>query len=131
MRRSPQTTILKLTALVALALASGSAQRPGAVPLQDQAAQVVQMTGQVSVLRDGNQWALQVGDSVQVRQTVVTGPGGYAVFKVFDGSTIEVFPNSHFVFRSNLGSAGEDEALGGAKGFWKLIEDGERTLRMV
>ena len=36
-----------------------------------------------------------------------------------------------FLFRSNLGSAGEDQALGEAKGFWKLIDEGERTLKMV
>ena len=36
-----------------------------------------------------------------------------------------------FLFRSNLGGAGEDEALGQSKSFWKLIEEGEKTLRMV
>lgn len=36
-----------------------------------------------------------------------------------------------FLFRSNLGGAGEDEALGQSKNFWKLIEEGEKTLRMV
>ena len=102
--RRQNKPILKLTALVAMALATGTAQRPGSVPLQDQAAQVVQMTGQVSVLRDSNPWALKAGDQIQVRQTIVTGPNGYAVFKVYDGSTFEVFPNSNVVFRANTGN---------------------------
>jgi len=36
-----------------------------------------------------------------------------------------------FLFRSNLGTAGEDEVLGQSKSFWKLIEEGERTLKVI
>lgn len=34
-----------------------------------------------------------------------------------------------FLFRSNLGNAGEDEVLSESKSFWKLIEEGEKTLK--
>src|SRR5450755_3230362 len=65
------------------------------------AAKVVTLTGQVSVLKDYQPWALSVGDSIQVTQRIQTGADGHAILQVSDGSTIEVFPNSTFVFRSN------------------------------
>jgi hypothetical protein len=65
------------------------------------AATVVSLTGSVSILRDNQPWALSVGDSVQVRQIIVSGPDGHALFKVSDGSTFEVFPNSYVTFRKN------------------------------
>ena len=65
------------------------------------AAKVISLTGQVSVLRDSEPWALNVGDLVQVRQVIVTGPDGFAQFQVSDGSTFEVYPNSNVVFRKN------------------------------
>jgi hypothetical protein len=68
------------------------------------AAKVVTLSGQVSVLKDLQPWAISVGDTVQVTQRVVTGSDGYAVLQVSDGSTIEVYPNSTFVFRQNPGN---------------------------
>ena len=68
------------------------------------AAKVVSLTGQVSMLKDFQPWALSVGDSIQVTQRVVTGADGHAVLQVSDGSTIEVYPNSTFVFRENPGN---------------------------
>jgi FecR-like protein len=65
------------------------------------AAKVLTLTGQVSVLRDSQPWALDVGDSIQVRQLILTGEDGHAIFQVSDGSTFEVFPNSQVVFRKN------------------------------
>jgi hypothetical protein len=65
------------------------------------AAEVTSLTGAVSVLRDNQAWALSVGDFVQVKQIIVSGPDGHAIFQVADGSTFEVFPNSHVVFRKN------------------------------
>ncbi len=70
----------------------------------DPAAKVVQLTGQVSVLKDSYPWALRVGDTIQARQVVVTGPDGFAQFQVSDGSTFEVYPNSRATFRNNPGS---------------------------
>lgn len=70
-------------------------------PRPDMAAKVIEMTGRVSVLRDSEEWALNVGDSVQVKQVIVTGPDGFARFQVSDGSTFEVYPNSTVTFRNN------------------------------
>jgi hypothetical protein len=68
------------------------------------AAKVVTLTGQVSVLKDLQPWAISAGDSIQVTQKIVTGPDGHALLQVSDGSTIEVYPNSTFVFRKNPGN---------------------------
>jgi hypothetical protein len=68
------------------------------------AAKVVTLSGQVSVLRDLQPWALSVGDNVQVTQMIVTGDDGHAILQVSDGSSIEVYPNSRFVFRKNPGN---------------------------
>jgi hypothetical protein len=65
------------------------------------AAKVITLNGQVSVLKDSTPWALQVGSQIQVRQVIVTGSDGFAVFEVSDGSTFEVFPNSRVTFRAN------------------------------
>lgn len=73
-------------------------------PNPEAAASVVTQEGSVSVLRDSTLWALSPGDSVQIRQVIVTGPDGYASFKVSDGSTFEVFPNSRVTFRANPGN---------------------------
>jgi hypothetical protein len=78
----------------------------GCAPLyaQSGAAKVITLNGQVSVLRDDIPWVLNVGDAVQPRQIIVTGPDGFAVFQVSDGSTFEVFPNARVIFRENFGS---------------------------
>lgn len=54
-------------------------------------------------MRDSTPWALNVGDSVRPEQVVVTGPDGYGMFQLADGSKFEVFPKSHVVFRANRG----------------------------
>lgn len=82
---------------LAVCAISGYAEESGA-------AKVLTLNGQVSVLRDNSPWALNVGDSVQPRQIIVTGTDGYALLQVSDGSTFEVFPNSRVVFRDNPGT---------------------------
>lgn len=72
-------------------------------PDPDGTARLTVFTGQVSVLKDGSAWALNLGDSVRPQQVIVTGPDGYAQFKVADGSTFEVFANAKVVFRANQG----------------------------
>src|SRR5215469_4404985 len=67
------------------------------------AAKVLVMTGRVSILRDNNEWALNVGSVVQPKQTIFTGDDGYAKFELPDGSTFEVFQNSRVVFRPSQG----------------------------
>ncbi len=80
------------------------AQLPNLFPEEKQySAQVLQLTGQVSVLKNQEPWVLNVGDWVQKRQVIVTGGNGYGLFQVNDGSTFEVFANSHVVFRNNAG----------------------------
>jgi hypothetical protein len=68
------------------------------------AAKVIVETGQVSVLKDGYPYVLNQGDLIQVTQTVVTGPDGYAKFQLPDNTTIEVFQNSKFIFHDNYPS---------------------------
>jgi hypothetical protein len=68
------------------------------------AAKVISLTGQVSVLRDSQPWALNIGDLVQIQQVIVTGVDGLAKFQVSDGSEFEVYPNSTVIFRKNPGS---------------------------
>ena len=80
-----------------------SAQIPGWTG-PDSAAKVITLTGQVSVLKDTEPWALHVGDAIQVRQIVISGPDGFAVFQVSDGSTFEVYPNSRVTFRASPGN---------------------------
>src|SRR5574342_390173 len=67
------------------------------------AAFVITLEGRVSLLKDARPWALRVGDQVRPRQIIVTGPDGYALCRVADGSTFEVFPNSQVTFRDNPG----------------------------
>lgn len=92
-----------LVACWLLMAASGAvclAQIPG-WSSPESAAKVVTLTGQVSVLKDTQPWALHMGDAVQVRQVIVTGADGFAVFQISDGSTFEVYPNSRVTFRNN------------------------------
>jgi ferric-dicitrate binding protein FerR (iron transport regulator) len=62
------------------------------------------MQGQVSALKEGYPWALNVGDGIPAGRVIVTGPDGYAQFQVSDGSTFEVYPNSRVTFRANGGN---------------------------
>lgn len=96
-RISSTSPRLRFAAAAVLACALPAMAQTGA------AAKVVVMTGRVSVLRDNAPWALNVGDAVQPRQIIVTGPDGYAQLKVADGSTFEVFANSQVTFRDNPG----------------------------
>ena len=93
-----------LASFAALFVCPAFAQMPNLFPEDKQySAQVLQLTGQVSVLKNREPWVLNVGDWVQKRQQIVTGGNGYALFQVNDGSTFEVFANSHVVFRNNSG----------------------------
>ncbi len=52
-------------------------------------------------------------------------PEGFAIHRILHRNTL-----TDFLFRSNLPFA-EDEQLGEAKSFWKLIEEGERAQRKL
>jgi hypothetical protein len=66
------------------------------------AAKAISVTGQVSVLRDNQEWGIVVGGQVRAKELIFTGPDGQARFEVSDGSTFEVYPNSRVVFRKNV-----------------------------
>lgn len=97
--------LLSSRAVYGLLIAGAALLWPAAVPGQDLGgvAKIVAMTGRVSVLRDGMEWARATGDVVQPRQIIVTGPDGYAQFQLADGSTFEVFQNTKTVFRDTPG----------------------------
>src|SRR5262245_25623234 len=87
--------------IAAVALECPAQTAPPSAFGSEGAAKAVQVSGQVSVLKDSTPWALSPGSQVQVRQVILTGADGYAVFQVSDGSTFEVFPNSRVTFRAN------------------------------
>ena len=63
--------------------------------------------------------------------------GEYRIYFAVEGPHVKIHRVLHanslkdFLFRSNLGSAGEDESLSQSKSFWKLIKEGEKALRVV
>lgn len=71
---------------------------------QETAATLLVQVGQVSMLKDGNQVALYVGQAIRANQMVVTGEGAYARFRVADGSEFEVFEKSQVTFHDKGGS---------------------------
>lgn len=95
-----------LALLIAAAAGVCSAQIPFFSPTNS-TAKVVQLQGQVSLLkdaRDSYSWALNQGTIVQPLQLIITGSDGYAKLQVSDGSTFEVYPNSKVIFRNNPGN---------------------------
>jgi hypothetical protein len=89
--------------VIATVMASSLCAQISHPPMPDTsgAAQLLQGSGQISVLRDSTPWALNNGDYVQPGQVIVTGSDGSGMFKVADGTTFEVFPRSKVVFRAN------------------------------
>src|ERR1035441_8529759 len=83
------------------------------VPLQAQCpapanstdAVVLVQSGDVSKLKDasGYREPLSQCGSVKQQQVIKTGADGYAKFRVSDGSTFEVFPNTELTFRKTFG----------------------------
>ena len=97
LRRS-QTLVLLLL-LAATAVVSHAQFSP--FNASNYAAKVITQSGQVSVFKDAQPWALSIGDTVQAKDLILTGPDGHAILQVSDGSTFEVYPNSRVVFRKN------------------------------
>jgi len=95
---------LWLAALLVLASSSMCSAQIIFPKSSNDAAKVLSLTGDVSVLRDSQPWSLNVGDQVQTQQVILTGPDGYAKFETSDGSTFEVYPSSNVIFRKNPGS---------------------------
>ena len=68
-----------LPQLAAATLAVCAVARAQMLPsFSDAAAKVTQLAGDVSVLKDSQSWVLNMGDTVQVKQVIVTGRDGYA-----------------------------------------------------
>src|SRR5580704_12046099 len=49
-----------------------------------------------------DQYAVMEGGEVRVKELIFTGADGSARFRVSDGSTFDVYPNSRVVFRKNV-----------------------------
>ena len=96
---------VRVGAILLVTALSFMAQTPPPVPaLADTgAARLINFTGQISVLRSGYAWALNTGGIVNRQEVIVTGPDGWGIFEVADGSKFEVFSNSRVVFRANQG----------------------------
>ncbi len=72
---------------------------------QDATAEVIYQVGQVSVTSDSRDLqVVSTGMAIKPQQVIVTGPDGYAQFRVSDGSTFEVFSNARVVFRPTMGN---------------------------
>jgi hypothetical protein len=85
-------------------LAGAHPQDPGMQPYEARATSVI---GQVTRVRDEQPWAVSSGERVPVRQTITTGPDGYAHFEVGGGSSFDLYSNSRVIFRQNTASAGD------------------------
>jgi hypothetical protein len=98
-----RTTFGRTVQAVLIACALTVSLRP-AQAQTDSKATAIQLIGNVSVIRDASNYrsALMLGNQVSPGQMVVTGSDGYAQFKVADGSTFEVFPDSQVTFRSTM-----------------------------
>jgi hypothetical protein len=77
----------------------------GSAYSQSGKATAIQLVGNVAVMKDssGYRTALFNGNQVSPGQMIVTGSDGYAQFRVADGSTFEVFPDSQVMFRNSMG----------------------------
>jgi FecR protein len=73
----------------------------------DASAKVLVQNGQVSILKDGYQVPVFVGDPIRPRSVIVSGPDGYAKLQTSDGSTFEVFPNAKVTFREDYPNFGD------------------------
>lgn len=103
--RAPTTRFGGLgSAAALLALAAFAAPLDAQLLGDATAAQVAVAEGDVSVIRSDQVWALFAGDQVNVGETIVTGPDGFAQLSVEDGSHFLVYPDSRVVFRRNPGN---------------------------
>ncbi len=100
MGRSRRYITVKLSLLAALTVGVCLADSSFSDAAEN-AATAKTVKGSVSVQREFELIALAAGDKVKVKETIVTGADGHALFAVADGSTFDVYPNSRVVFRNN------------------------------
>jgi len=137
-KRSNQRTGISLSgSAVLLVLSILSAIATGAGPVWGQTstelAAVSMLTGRVSVERSGELWALNPGQTVEPGQVIVTGSDGYAQLSLPDGSVLEVFPNSRFIYRANRFSLRDliDLYIGKVRLQIHHLTNGEAPLRVT
>ena len=101
-RRIITAKLSLLTAAAALLCSAVCSAQMNPIDSGGYAAKAVMVSGRVSVLRDATEYAIVEGGEVRVKELIFTGPDGSATFKVSDGSTFDVYPNSRVVFRKNV-----------------------------
>lgn len=92
-----------------------------------------ELSGQVSVEKSGELWVLQMGQTLEAGEIVVTGPDGYAVLELPDQSRIEVFANSRVIFRANRFNVRDllDLYLGKVRLYIQRLTDEDRSYRVT
>ncbi|MEO7648920.1 MAG: FecR family protein [Bryobacteraceae bacterium] len=93
----------RLLIAASLLVCAASAQMQVPTVPDGAAAVVIELIGRVDVMRDTTPWALNVGDAIRPRQLLLTGPDGYAAFRLADGSTFEIYSNARVTFRDTPG----------------------------
>ena len=92
-----------------------------------------ELSGQVSVEKSGELWVLNMGQTLEAGEIVVTGPDGYAVLQLPDQSRIEVFANSRVIFRANRFNVRDllDLYLGKVRLYIQQLTEEDRSYRVT
>lgn len=102
-----QNAGLVLLLLGISSLALGQSATVDQAVMKPYEAQVTQVEGSVSRLRDRQPWALSNGERVPVAQVITTGRDGFAHFTMGGGRYFDIFGNSRVIFRENLSNTGD------------------------
>ena len=94
----------KLVRRAVLCLGLALAAQGAAVAADSAVARILSVTGQVSLERGRDLWAVQVTGFISPGEVILCGPDGYALLQLEDGSKFEVFADSRVVFRANRGN---------------------------
>ncbi len=99
--------VLTVSVVMTVTAAGMFAQAPQIArqPMADttSAASLVTGGGRIVVQRN-SPWRLEPGEYVYPNEVITTGDDGWGMFKVSDGSTFEIYPNSTIAFRANRGN---------------------------
>lgn len=100
--------VLTVSVVMTVTVAGMFAQTPQIArqPMADisSAANLVTGGGRIVVQRNNSPWRLEPGEYVYPNEVISTGDDGWGMFKVSDGSTFEIYPNSKINFRANRGN---------------------------
>ncbi len=104
----PVKCILTVSVMMTVTVSGMLAQTPEVArqPMADtrSAAHLITGGGRIVVQRNDSPWRLEPGEYVYPNEVVTTGDDGWGMFKVSDGSTFEIYPNSKINFRANRGN---------------------------